>query len=99
MQAAVVSMGFDAYPYCGDGVDFLVEYRPVVGPIQILFDQAFDPDPDHRVDSFRKRVEANLNISAGDVLEFLLFPRGNDGCDGFGVLDIEVWPAGGLGEY
>lgn len=78
------------WPICGDGLDFVVRLTPS-GPRKpaILLKRSYEADP--KGSPNRQKIEWRLNIHTGDIIDFLVNPRGNHDCDGVYIVDIQIW--------
>jgi len=81
------------WPSCGDGLDFVVRLTPT-GPRKpvILLKRSYEADP--KGSPNRQKIEWRLHIRTGDVIDFLVNPRGNHDCDGVYIVDIQIWTDG-----
>ena len=89
-QEGVLILAYDAFPVCGDGVDFAVDFHPAKGRSRNLLKEGHDPVPKGARPT-RKRIEVSMLISPGDVFEFVVDPRENQDCDGIYVVEAKIW--------
>lgn len=83
-------IALQVWPICGDGLDFVVRLTPS-GPRKpaILLKRSYEADPQGSPN--RQKIEWRLNMHTGDVIDFLVNPRGNHDCDGVYIVDIQIW--------
>ena len=89
-QEGVFILAYDAFPVCGDGVDFTVDFHPAKGKSRNLLKEGYDPVPKGARPS-RKRIEVEMLISPGDIFEFVVDPRENQDCDGIYIVEAKIW--------
>ena len=84
---------WQVWPICGDGLDFVVRLTPS-GPRKpaILLKRSYEADP--KGSPNRQKIEWRLHIRTGDIIDFLVNPRGNHDCDGVYIVDIQIWTDG-----
>ena len=83
-------LAYDAFPVCGDGIDFTVDFHPAHGKSRSLLKEAYDPVPKGARPT-RKRIEVSMLISPGDIFEFVVDPRENQDCDGIYIVEAKIW--------
>ena len=55
----------------------------------ILLKRSYEADPDGSPN--RQKIEWKMHIRTGDIIDFLVNPRGNHDCDGLYIVDIQIW--------
>eukprot|EP00884_Botryococcus_braunii_P006739 jgi/Botrbrau1/16066/Bobra.7_2s0037.1 len=94
LKMARILFSWEANPQCGDGSSlFIMLYREGSShPPQMLVMDNIEVKAKEPGLSSRRQAELRLPMSAGDLMDFVVEPRGDMGCDGISLVLWEIWP-------
>ena len=90
LQEGRFVVSWEAYPVCGDGLDFQVTFLPLSGESRVLANKAHEKMQEGDKPE-RLRAEVVLSVMPGDKFTFVVDPRANQDCDGLYIAEAKLW--------